>query len=377
MRAFQLAINVRDGIFASLGWFSKRFVQGADFYRHRKKHVLVVSRRGGWLPWIAAVAAFAAIGLMLRRFELDRFISIVRGADAHFIALVPLLIMAEQIVRAWKWRQLLRPLRSIGTWYLWGTIMAGYLLAVLFPFGFGTVARSWLVARREKLKIPAVLATVAIDRVTDGIVFACLVPIALASVVFADPTGGIRGGLAFGATMSLVLFSIAIVLLVSWRRGALSADGWLSRLLGRLPPRLAEPACKLASGFAEGVAWPHEAWRGTGVLLASLVMKSLSATNFLCAGLAVGVILQPGEYIFLLVFLGFLIILGHFARVAGSFVLGGVFALALLGVEPEQALAMVLIVEASNLLSIAAVGGISLWWQGLELRDFRKAGSAL
>ncbi len=332
-------------------------------------------RRGQWLPWIAAVAAVAAIAFMLRRFDLDRFISTIRGADARFIALVPLLIMAEQIIRAWKWRQLLRPLRSIGVWFLWGTIMAGYLLAVLIPFGFGTVARSWLVARREKLKLPAVLATVAIDRVTDGIVFACLVPIALATVVFSDPTGGIRGGLAFGAAMSLLLFLSAVVLLVGWRRGALSEEGWLSRLLGRLPPRLAEPACKLASGFAEGVAWPREAWRGTGVFVASLLMKILSATNFLFAGLAVGVTLRPGEYVFLLVFLGFLIILGHFARVAGSFILGGVFALALLGVEPEQALAMVLIVEASNLISIAAIGGISLWWQGLELSDLRKAGS--
>ncbi len=79
-------------------------------------------------------------------------------------------------------------------------------------------------------------------------------------------------------------------------------------------------------------------------------MRLLTATNFLFAGLAVGVLMQRGEYIFLLLFLGFLIILGQFTRVAGSFILGGVFALALLEVEPEQALVMVPIVEASNLI---------------------------
>ncbi|MDH0364711.1 MULTISPECIES: hypothetical protein [Burkholderiales] len=38
-------------------------------------------------------------------------------------------ILAEQLVRAWNWRQLLYPLRPAGRFDLFGTIMAGYLLA--------------------------------------------------------------------------------------------------------------------------------------------------------------------------------------------------------------------------------------------------------
>ena len=85
------------------------------------------------------------------------------------------------------------------------------------------------------------------------------------------------------------------------------------------------------------------------------------------------VVLAPGQYLFMIVFLGFLIILGHFIRVMGSFVIGGVFALGLFGVGPEQALVMVLMVEAANLLSVAAVGAISLWVQGVALGDVRQA----
>ena len=336
-------------------------------------HTIAETRsRRSWLPWVGGLLGIAALAWVLRGFDLDRFLAVLASADARLVALVPVVIMAEQLVRAWKWRQLLHPLRSIGTFYLFGTVMAGYLLAVLIPFGFGTVARSWLVARRENLKLASVLATVAIDRLTDGIVFACLVPVALLSVVFTDPGGGIRTGLAWGAIASLVLFSFALFLLVGARRVALSPEGWLSSLIRRLPVRVAEPASRLAAAFAEGIAWPRQAWRGVGVVMASLVMKLLSATNFVWAGLAVGVVLDPGQYLFLIVFLGFLIILGHFARVAGSFVIGGVVALGLFGVEEEQALAMVLIVEASSLLSIALIGSLSLWWQGLELGELRR-----
>ena len=150
------------------------------------------------------------------------------------------------------------------------------------------------------------------------------------------------------------------------------ASRWLSRLVRYLPVRVAEPASRLAAAFAEGFVWPYEIWRGVGVVVASLGMKLMSATNSLWAGLAVGVVLDLGQYLFLIVFLGFLIILGHFVRVAGSFVIGRVVALDLFGVKEEQALAMVLLVEASNLLSMAAVSSLSLWWQGFELGELRR-----
>ena len=109
--------------------------------------------------------------------------------------------------------------------------------------------------------------------------------------------------------------------------------------------------------------------------MASLVMKLFAATQFFWAGLAFGLVLRPAEYLFVMVFIGFLVILGHFARVAGSFIVGALFALNLLGVPSEQALAMVLVVEASNLLSVAGVGAVALWSQGIGIAEIRAAGS--
>lgn len=329
-----------------------------------------------WLPWVGGLVGLAAIAFMLRRVDFDRFLAVLAGADARMLALVPLAIMGEQFVRAWKWRQLLLPLRSVGTVRLFGTIMAGYLLSMIVPFGFGTVARAWLVARRDNLKTSAVLATVAIDRLTDGLIFACLVPVALVLVVFPDPTGDIRAGLSWGAAGSFLLFVILLLALAGYKRNAVGPDSWPMRLIARLPLRVALPVQGVCTSFAEGIVWPREHWRGAAVMIATLGIKFIAATHFLWAGLALGVVLQPGQYLFLLVFLGFLVILGHFASVAGSFLLGGLFALELLGVSKEQALAMVLIVEAANLLSVAAIGAIALWRQGVALSELRAAGEA-
>lgn len=325
-----------------------------------------------WLPWIGALIGLGMAVWLLRRFDFERFLGTLRQADGRFILLLFLAILGEQLIRAWKWRQLLYRLRPIGALRLFGAIMAGYLLAFLVPFGLATVARAWLVARQEDLKVTAVLASVALDRLTDGVVFACLVPVALLAAAFPDPTGGIRAGLAWAGAGSFLLFALLLFALGAYRYGVLDTGGLL-RVVDRLPARFAGPVRGLAAAFAEGIAWPRQAWRGGAIVFASVAIKLFAATHFLWAGLAFGIALEPAQYLFLIVFLGFLVILGHFAKVGGSFILGAVFVLTQFGVAEEPAVAMALVVQAASMLGVVLFGSLALWRQGVVLADVRAA----
>jgi uncharacterized membrane protein YbhN (UPF0104 family) len=323
------------------------------------------------LPWAGALIGAAAMTWLLRGFSLDHFRRVFAGADLRWLAAIPVAILIEQWVRAWKWQQLLLTLRPIGVLRLFGAIMAGYLIAYLIPLGFGTLARAWLVARREQLELPAVLATVALDRLTDGVVFALLVPLALLLVTFDDPSGQIHAGLVWGAALSLALFCGLLLALVAHRRTVSRNDARQPNWFSRLAPAVGGLLRRFDAAFVRGIAWPAQRWRGVAVMLASLTIKLIALTPLLLAGHAIGVQLAPSAYLFVMVFLGFLLILGHFLRLLGSFVIGGVFALGLFGVGPEPALAMVLMVEAASLLSVAVTGALSLWSQGVALADVR------
>ena len=338
------------------------------------KETTVRSRWARWGPWVGGLLGAGALVWVLRGIEFERFFAAVAGADARFLVLVPVAIAAEQLVRAWKWRQLLYPLRPTGTLPLFGAIMAGFFGGLLLPPGASPIVRSWLIARREGLKTGTVLATVAVDRLTDGVVFTAFVPVVLVLVAVPDPTGGIRAGLGWGAAGSLVLFVLLLLGLAGYRLQALRDEGWLAWCLACLPVRFTEPVRRVVRSFAEGIVWPKETWRRLGIVLASVVIKLIAATHFLWAGLAFGVQLQPAEYLFLLVFLGFLHILVRFVHLVAGFTVGAVFALGLLGVVEERALAMVLVVQISALLTTAGVGALALWFQGVALGDLRSAG---
>jgi len=332
--------------------------------RTKRARRRVLSILGGGL-------GLAGLIWVLGGLDYDRLGAVLSNADPGFLLLVPLAIAVEQLIRAWKWGRLLDALREIGTLRLFGATMAGHLANMLAPFGVSPLVRSWLIARLEGLALTAVLATIAVDRLIDGLVFAGFVVLVLLFAVFPDPDGAIRLGLALGGTGSF----IALVLLV-WalrrqkRQIALGVGGLLS-LANRLPERFAIRARALMVSFSDGVVWPRAAWRRVAVIVASAVIKLVAATHLLWAGLAFDVVLRPFDYLFLIVFLGFLVILTHFARIPGGFLVGAVFALKLFGVGEEQAVAMVTVVIASNLAIVGVIGAFTLWRHGIALADLR------
>lgn len=335
-----------------------------------------MSGRPHWQRWWSiggAITGLLALAWVFWRVEYDRLLEVIDQANAAFVLMVPLAIALEQLVRAWKWRQLLYAIRPVGTLRLFGAIMAGYFANLLVPLGISPIVRSWLVARLESLKMSAVLATAAIDRLVDGLIFTGFVAVAVTSAAFPDPDGDIRLGLIVGGVGSFTLFTCLWVALARYKRWVSSPDAWITRIVDRLPVRFAEPVKRVMRSFAKGVVWPREAWRGAGVVFASIVIKLIAITHFLWAGLAFGLVLHPLDYLFLVVFLGFLIILSRLARIPGGFLVGAIFALDLLGVPDEQALVMVLLVQFSSLLAVASIGAFALWRSGVALDELRLA----
>ncbi len=328
-------------------------------------------RRRRWWTFGGVAIGLAAFAWVVARIDHARLVDVAGRADMAFVAMVPLAVAAEQLMRAVKWRQLLYRLRPIGTFRLFGAIMAGYFTNLMVPVGLSPIVRSWLVARLEALTLGAVLATAAIDRLVDGLVFTGFVAVALAAAAFPDPDGRIRLGLFIGGAASFALFAFFGFALARFKRRAGDPASLIARLADRLPARFARPAKRALGSFAEGIVWPREIGRGLAIVAASIVIKLIALTYFLWAGLAFGLMLRPADYVFLMVFLGFLIIISRLVRIPGGFFLGAIFALDLLGVADETALAMVLLVQVSSVLAIASIGGIALWRSGISLDDMK------
>jgi uncharacterized membrane protein YbhN (UPF0104 family) len=330
-----------------------------------------------FVPMIGAGLALSAVFLLYRNLNFNLFLAALKGANFRWIVVLGGTILLEQLIQGWKWRQLLYDLKPISSWRLTGAFLAGYGANIIVPLGISPLVRSWLVARLEGLRMATVLVTTVISRFIDGIVFALLAGIVALSGQIPMVEGDLQAGLAAAGMFNLILFSGALWLLFRSEAQFRVDDAWISRAIDWLAAKSHGTLDDLRTAFAKGIIWPREPARQTGIIVASFAMKAVAATHFLWAGLAVGITLGVFDYLFLMVFAGFALVLARFIRVPGGFMIGSGFALKLLGVPDESALAMILFNHMVSIILVVGIGLAVLWRSGINIRTMaQRAGES-
>ncbi len=326
------------------------------------------------IPIVGAGLAIGALFWLYQDLDFGLFVAGLATASPLWLFVLGATILGEQLLRGWKWRQILYDLKPISSWRLFGAILAGYGVAILIPLGISPLVRSWLIARLEDLRLAGVLVTAAIERFIDGIVFALVVAMVAAAGPIPSIEGEIRTGLAVAGALNLALFAGLLWLLFKGREPLSRAGSRTGRLIDWLASKGGPRFAGLRSSIAEGIIWPRQRARQFGVVAASIAMKAVAATHFLWSGLAVGVNLGLFDYLFLMVFAGFALVLARFIRVPGGFVIGSGYALKLLGVADEQALAMIMFNNIMSILLMVGIGLVVLWRSGVQLHALAQAG---
>ncbi|MDH3666608.1 MAG: flippase-like domain-containing protein [Paracoccaceae bacterium] len=325
------------------------------------------------IPICGALVAIGAIFLLYRDLNLARLAAALTGAKIGWIAVLGAAILLEHLIQGWKWRQLLFDLRPVSSLRLTGAVLAGYAANFAVPLGVSPLVRSWLVARLEGLRLATVLVTTAISRFIDGIVFAFFATAVAFSGRLPKVEGDLEIGLMVAGGLNLLLFATVLWGLYA-SRDRLSQEGPLiSRALDWLARRGGGRLSGLRQAIAEGVVWPRARFRQFAIVGASVAMKLVASTHFAWAGLAVGVYLGLFDYLFLMIFAGFALILARFIRLPGGFAVGSAFALKLLDVPDEKAVAMILFSQSVSTILVAGIGFTVLWRNGMRVRSIRPA----
>jgi len=326
------------------------------------------------IPAVGGALALAGVFYLYRGMDFARFLDGLRNANRGWIAVLGVTILLEQFLGGWKWRQILYDLKPISSLRLTGALLAGYGANALVPLGISPLVRSWLVARLDGLKMGTVLTTTIIARFLDGAVFALFAGVVAILGRIPQVEGNLKLGLAIAGGLNLVLFGGLLWALFRFR-AVFALDGPLiCRLFDRVARLFRANGRGLRLSLCDGVIWPKSRWRRSATILAAVASKAVAATHFVWAGLAVGVVLAPMDYLFLMVFSGFAMVLSRFVRIPGGFVIGAGFALSALGVADEQALLMTLFSFIMSMLLVVGIGLVVLWRSGLDIRQARATG---
>jgi len=133
-----------------------------------------------WQFWLALAVSVLFLLFLVYQVDLGEIRSALGDANYLFVVPAVALYFVAVYFRAVRWRFLLSPLRLIPVRRLYPVIVIGYMANNVLPARLGELVRSYYLARREQFNTSSALATVAVERVYDGVTL-------LAFAAFAGP----------------------------------------------------------------------------------------------------------------------------------------------------------------------------------------------
>jgi len=277
-------------------------------------------------------------------------------------------------LRAVRWSVLLEPVQPLSGAEVTPVVLAGYTANNILPLRTGEIVRAYLLNGRYGVRKSAAVATIAIERLLDGLTMLGFLLLAMRAV---SSTPELRRV----ATLAALVFAFAIILLGLMIRGGALRERLLDLLVRPLPDHLEASLRQLVAGFLEGLgtlsrrgdlakavglsiaAWLCEAsvyWfvaRGFGEPLSGAMTVPGAVLTTGVANLATLVPAAPGY--------------------VGTFEAGVMLAVdGALHVPREIALSYALLVHAVLWFPVTVVGAIAWWRLASGTRSGVTAGGA-
>jgi hypothetical protein len=299
--------------------------------------------------------------LLLRQVDGAEMWDALREVSPAWIVLALAFLGASVWVRAQRWAAILRPIVSLSQTEAASLMTIGLAANNVLPARTGEIVRAVLLKRRYGISGFAVVATILVERILDGLVLAMFLA---AAIVLAGGTTLLQVVAAVVGGASLVLAGVIVLLATRPALGVrLTALG-----LRFLPARLRERAEGWAERFMSGLA-PMRTGRSWVVVTGlTTISWSLEALACWAVGQAFGLGLDVGIYFGVCGAVNLSMVVPSTSGGIGPYEFLAREVVERFGVGTATGTAYALVLHATILAPVAVVGLFLIWRQDLGLK---------
>jgi glycosyltransferase 2 family protein len=244
-----------------------------------------------WRFWLGLGVSVFFLLILVYRVDLEKITTTLSEANYLYVAPGIGLYFVAVYFRSIRWQYLLSPLCSLKVERLYPVVIIGYMANNLLPVRLGELVRSYCLAQRESVSGSSALATIAIERVYDGVVllaFAALAGPALLLLGKFDMS--IEAYRTVAITLAAAMVAIFVVGLAFL---TLASFPWFGRLimvmLRFIPARFRPKIEELAFQFLEGLSILNSPQRHLRVFLLSIPVWLMEGGAYFFIGYSFGI----------------------------------------------------------------------------------------
>ncbi len=197
---------------------------------------------------------------------------IIKSARLFFLYIVILLTFLQFIVRAWRWRILLEPIKDTGFLNRLSTTLIGFGANAILPARLGEFIRANYLGHVEKISGSAAFGTLVVERLFDGFTLLLILLIGLIGTTFPEEWHSISGGLRATGFFLLFLYVILMLILVGFKVKTRLFMGLLGRLLFFIPSHFLPKIMDTIRNFSMGIVLVKNPYKWFQIIFYSLLI---------------------------------------------------------------------------------------------------------
>ena len=208
-----------------------------------------------WKFWLGVAISAIFVYWTASGLEWRAFWAAVGQVQYWWLAPSVLIYFGAVWARTWRWHYMLRHMAAVPLRRLFPVVVIGYMGNNIYPARAGDIIRSFVLKRNEQVSVSASLATVALERLFDGLVMCLFVFVTLPFV----PLPPIYRMLVIGLS---TLFFLALLVFLALAAKPERTNQLAARLIvwivpERIRPRVSDLATKFLHGL-ESLRSPRE-----------------------------------------------------------------------------------------------------------------------
>jgi uncharacterized protein (TIRG00374 family) len=302
--------------------------------------------------------------LAVRGIHMDQALAALARTDYWLVGLSAGVMMGAHLLRAWRWRFLLAPVKPVNTRSLFSALMIGYAANSFVPAHLGEFLRAFVIGKKHQLPASAAFGSIVVERLVD--VVSLIAVMALVLTVHPFPQWVTASGI-----LMLVAALLLCALLVVCKRFE-TRTGMLVRALAKpFPERLGRRLETLVLNFLQGIVPLKSASHYAATLVLSIAIWFCYAAVYYIglAAFNLVAVYHLAWYVGLvvLVFTTISVVIPSTPGYVGTFHYLCQVALVMFGVSGSEALSFAVIAHLVGVVPVAVVGLVCAHWEGVAI----------
>lgn len=320
-----------------------------------------------WRVWLGFAISFVFLFFAFRGQDFGLIWDSLQTAE--YVWLLPALVayFLGVTVRAVRWHYLLRAVRLISPRQLFPIVVIGYMANNTLPLRAGEVVRSYALSQRFGVRKTSALATIAVERIFDGLTM-------LAFLLVASLSIALTSDLLYVAITAAILFPLLLCLLLVFAFAPTLRERMIALAVALLPGKVSGRVEQMAQSFFEGLGILRRRQDLISVVLTSVLAWLCEASMYLLIARGFDLGISPWAILMVTAVANMATLIPSSPGYVGPFETGVVLVLnGALGIARPLALSYAVVVHAALYFPVTLLGLVFWWRESFSWRDARQA----